>query len=396
MTRRLCRLLQRQGSLPLAVAILRFRPLNLLTALLSIAFASAMILSQWGFREALFSSSVAIQKLFQADVVMISRGSVSTLTWMSTFPEAYLTALQGNPLVRATAEARIAYMRWSFNGDPSARLLTAVGINPQQADLYGPPLARHSSLLRTPGRILFDRKSRPEYGDVQAAIRRGTTPQANLERSRVNVAGLIHIGASFGADATAVMSRETLEMILPGMNSGEIEIGLIQLTDPTALISFLQDARRSIPNDVQLLTPAEFARMEQTFWDQSKPIGFIFLFGVGMSLFIGSAILFLVLNTIILLHNDDFATLMALGYTRSRLQRSIFHQSLLLSLMGYPIGYLIAEVVYAVTRMATNLPMAMDSQRIGIVFLFILSSSGASGLLTMRRLQETSPADAFH
>jgi putative ABC transport system permease protein len=170
-------------------------------------------------------------------------------------------------------------------------------------------------------------------------------------------------------------------MILPGMNSGEIEIGLIQLRDPTQLIHFLQDARRSLPSDAQLLTPTEFAHMEQTFWDQSKPIGFIFLFGVGMSLFIGSAILFLVLNTIILLHNDDFATLMALGYTRSRLQRSIFHQS---------------EVVYAVTRMATNLPMAMDSQRIGIVFLFILSSSGASGLLTMRRLQETSPADAFH
>jgi putative ABC transport system permease protein len=230
---------------------------------------------------------------------------------------------------------------------------------------------------------------------VKAAINSGTTTQAILERSRVTVAGLIHIGASFGADATAVMSRETLEDILPGMNSGEIEIGLIKLKDPTQQRAFIRETSRTLPSDVQLLTPAAFIQMEQNFWDRSKPIGFIFLFGVGMSLFIGSAILFLVLNTIVLLHNDDFATLMALGYTRSRLQRSIFNQSLLLTLAGYPIGYLIAEVIYAITRLATNLPMAMDVQRIGIVFLFILGASCSSGLLTMRRLNETSPADAF-
>ncbi len=389
------RLAQRRSSLPLAISILRFRPLNLITALLSIAFAAAMILCQWGFRDALFSSSAAIQKLFNADVVLISRSSVSTLTWMSTFPEAYLTALQGNPRVSNTAEARIAYMRWSFNGDPSARLLTAIGINPQRSTLYAHPLARHCQLLRTPGRILFDRKSRPEYGNVKAAINSGTTTQAILERSRVTVAGLIHIGASFGADATAVMSRETLEDILPGMNSGEIEIGLIKLKDPTQQTAFIRETSRTLPSDVQLLTPSAFIQMEQNFWDRSKPIGFIFLFGVGMSLFIGSAILFLVLNTIVLLHNDDFATLMALGYTRARLQRSIFNQSLLLTLAGYPIGYLIAEVIYAITRLATNLPMAMDTQRIGIVFIFILGASCSSGLLTMRRLNETSPADAF-
>ncbi|MEB3331534.1 MAG: FtsX-like permease family protein, partial [Synechococcaceae cyanobacterium] len=364
-------------------------------ALFSVAFATAMILCQWGFRDALFSSSVAIQRLFQADVVMISRASVSTLTWMSTFPQAQLDDLRGDPDVASTSEARIAYMRWSREGEPSARLLTAVGVNPNQPRLHRSDLSHHLSLLAPPGRILFDRKSRPEYGDIQTLIKGEELPRAMLENSRVSIAGLIDIGASFGADATAVMSRETLETIVPSLNTGEIEIGLIRLRNPEKRDVFMAQASRTLPSEVRLMTPDQFARMEQDFWDRSKPIGFIFFFGVTMSLFIGSAILFLVLNTIILLHSGDFATLMALGYSRSRLQCSVFNQSLLLSFCGYPIGFAIAEIVYAITRACTNLPVNTDLQRSSIVFLFILLSSAASGLLTMRRLRETSPSDAF-
>lgn len=383
------------NTLPLAIHVLRFRPLNLLTALFSVAFATAMILCQWGFRDALFSSSVAIQRLFEADVVMISRGSVSTLTWMSTFPQSKLDYLRGDPRVAGTAEARIAYMRWSLNGDPTSRLLTAVGVNTTKPELYRPDLSAHLNLLATPGRILFDRKSRPEYGDVESLIQSGSSPMAALETSLVKVAGLIDIGASFGADATAVMSRETMETILPGLNSGEIEIGLIKLKNPKDRDVFIQTTNNQLPEEVKLLSPEQFVSMEQEFWDRSKPIGFIFFFGVAMSLFIGSAILFLVLNTIILLHSGDFATLMALGYTRSRLQWSILNQSMILCVVGFPLGFLISEVVYVVTRMVTNLPVITDPLRSAIVFGFILLSSATSGLLTLRRLNETNPSDAF-
>lgn len=383
------------NSLPLSVHVLRFRPLNLLTALFSVAFATAMILCQWGFRDALFDSSVAIQRLFQADVVMISRGSVSTLTWMSTFPQSQLDGVRGDPRVETTAEARIAYARWSRSGDPTARLLTAVGVNPNQPSLLREDLASHLDLLATPGQILFDRRARPEYGDIRSLIQAKDMPLAMLENNRVRIAGLIDIGASFGADATAVMSRETLETILPSMNSGEVEIGLIKLKDPQQRDAFMRSVSGSLPSGLLLLSPDQFARMEQEFWDRSKPIGFIFLFGVTMSLFIGSAILFLVLNTIILLHSGDFATLMALGYNRTRLQWSVFNQSLLLSIFGYPLGFALAEVVYAVTRRFTNLPVSTDLQRSLIVFLFILLTSSASGLLTLQRLNETHPSDAF-
>lgn len=382
-------------SLPLSAFMLRFRPLNLLTALFSVAFATAMILCQWGFRDALFESSVAVHKLFTADVVMINRGAVSTLTWMSTFPEAELEELRGDPRVVATSDARIAYLRWSRDGDPTARLITAVGINPNRPELLRADLADHLDLLRTPQRILFDRRSRPEYGDIRRLIRSREVPTARLETTRVAIAGLIDIGASFGADASAVMSRETLETIMPSMNSGEIEIGLIKLRDASQSEAFIATANRYLPTHLRLLTPEQFSQMEQEFWDRSKPVGFIFFFGVMMSLFIGSAILFLVLNTIILLHSGDFATMMALGYSRGRLQWSIFNQSLLLSLFGFPVGCIIAEVFYKLTRTFTNLPVDTDLRRSTIVFLFILISSSTSGLLTLRRLNETHPSDAF-
>jgi ABC-type lipoprotein release transport system permease subunit len=86
---------------------------------------------------------------------------------------------------------------------------------------------------------------------------------------------------------------------------------------------------------------------------------------------------------------------MALGYSRARLQWSVFNQSLLLSLCGYPLGFALAEVVYAVTRRFTNLPVSTDLERSMIVFLFILLTSSTSGLLTLQRLNETHPSDAF-
>jgi putative ABC transport system permease protein len=383
------------NSLPLSVYVLRFRPLNLLTALFSVAFATAMILCQWGFRDALFESSVAIQRLFKADVVMIHSASVSTLTWMTTFPRAQLDELRGDPRVTHTAEARITYMRWSRSGDPTARLLTAVGVNPNEPALLRGDLASHLDLLAIPGQILFDRRARPEYGDIGSLIQAKDIPLAMLENSRVSIAGTIDIGASFGADATAVMGRETLETIMPSMNSGEVEIGLIKLKDPQQREAFVRSVSSSLPPGIRLLTPEKFAQMEQEFWDRSKPIGFIFLFGVTMSLFIGGAILFLVLNTIILIHSGDFATLMALGYSRARLQWSVFNQSLLLSLCGYPLGFALAEVLYGVTRRFTNLPVSTDLERSMIVFLFILLTSSTSGLLTLQRLNETHPSDAF-
>jgi len=387
--------LRRQLTLPLGFQILRFRLLNLITALAAVAFAAALILTQWGFRDALFSSSVAIQRLFQADVVLISRQSVSTLTWMSTFPDAYLENLHADPRVIGTTSVRTGYMRWTLEGQQSARLTTAIGVEPGQTAFFSEPLARTAPLLQVPGRLLFDRLSRPEYGDVEGRLRAGGPVVAHLEDQRVRVAAVLDIGASFGADATAVMSRESFETILPGLNNGEVEIGLIQLAPGSDVAAFILSQEQRIPPDVRLLTPAQFVRFEQDFWDRSKPIGFIFLFGVLMGMVIGTSIIFLVLNTIILLHIDDFATLMALGYSRWRLQLVIFNQAIILSLLGYPLGLAISQAIYTLTRLTTNLPMVMTPTRVIIVFLLSVGLCALSGILSLMRLNETSPADAF-
>ncbi len=387
--------LSRRNTLPLGLQILRFRLLNLVTALAAVAFASSLMLTQWGFRDALFSSSVAIQKLFQADVVMISRRSVSTLTWMSTFPDAYLDALHADSRVADSTAVRLAYMRWTLDGQHTARLSTAIGVEPSRTAFFSPPLARAAPLLQLPGRLLFDRLSRPEYGDVEAQLRSGDAVVTYLEDQRVRVAGVIDIGASFGADATTIMSRESFETILPGLNNGEVEIGLIRLVPGSAASAFIASQGQRLAADVRLLTPAEFVRFEQDFWDRSKPIGFIFLFGVLMGMVIGSSIIFLVLNTIILLHVDDFATLMALGYSRWRLQLVIFNQAIMLSLLGYPLGLGIAEGIYALTRLTTNLPMQMTPTRALVVFALSVGLCALSGILSLQRLNETSPADAF-
>lgn len=382
-------------NLPLSVLILRFRPLNLITAAMSVAFATTAILLQWGFKDALFENSLSVQKLFDADVVIIHKETVSTLGVMSTFPIGLVDEFRGDPRVKNASEVKLGYMRWGMPGDPASRLIVAVGVNPGEPEVYRSDLATHLNLIALPGQILFDRMSRPEYGNISSLIKGEKSVYGMLERQRVKIAGTLFVGPSFGADASVIMSRETYESILPSYSPGEAELGLIKLRDPKLRRDFLSSYSKSLPDNVRAMLPEELARMEVEFWDRSKPIGYIFSVGIIISVIVGVSVLFLILNTVVLLHQGDFATLMALGYSRSRLQLSIFNQAMLMCVVGYPVGFLIAEMVYGITRRLTNLQVYSTLFRSSSTFFFVFIVSCVSGLIAMRRLRESHPSDAF-
>ena len=75
--------------IPLAWLLLTRQPMRLAVALAGISFAGILMFMQLGFRDGLFDASVTIHKLFDADLVLMSPRTMSSIA-MAGFPRRRL------------------------------------------------------------------------------------------------------------------------------------------------------------------------------------------------------------------------------------------------------------------------------------------------------------------
>ena len=75
--------------IPLSWLLLSRQPVRLLVALAGISFAGILMFMQLGFRDGLFDASVTVHRLFDADLVLISPRSASSVR-MAGFPRRRL------------------------------------------------------------------------------------------------------------------------------------------------------------------------------------------------------------------------------------------------------------------------------------------------------------------
>ena len=250
-------------------------------------------------------------------------------------------------------------------------------------------------LLRMDDNVLFDDRSRKEYGDVPTAFRAGKRVITEMVGHRVEVAGLFSAGTSFGIDGAVVLSDTNFFRLLPGRSPEVVNFGLIKLKpgyDPNRVRAQLAKA---LPNDVRVLTHSQIDAAERDFWSSNTPIGFIFALGVFLGLVVGIIVVYQILYTDVTDHLQEYATLKAIGYKDSFLFTVIMYESAILSVFGYVPGFFIALLVYRVARNATFLPLGMTAERGVVVYLLTLGMCVLSGALALRRLRKADPAEIF-
>ena len=123
----------------------------------------------------------------------------------------------------------------------------------------------------------------------------------------------------------------------------------------------VQQVRRDLLaslTDVEVLTPAEFRERSRSFW--------LFGTGAGAALFAG-ALLGVIVGTVIVAqtlysstkdHLNEFATLRAIGSSRSYIYKVIICQALLSAVIGFGLAYLIGLLVVQMTA-ASALPIVI-------------------------------------
>ena len=192
-----------------------------------------------------------------------------------------------------------------------------------------------------------------------------------------------------------ITSDNNFLRIVPTRRAHMIDVGLIKLkpgVDPEQVRDRLA---AKLPADVQVLTLAKFSENERNYWLTNSPVGFIFNLGTLMGLVVGAVIVYQILYSDVADHLSEYATLKAMGFSDLRLFLVVIRQALILTVLGFPPGLLVAATLYALTVRATMLPIEMTTARVIFVLVMTLGMCTVSALFALRKLRSADPAEIF-
>ncbi len=380
--------------IPLAWLLLSRQPLRLFVALAGICFAGILMFMQLGFRDGLFDASVTVHRKLDADLVLISPRSMSSIS-MTGFPRRRLIQAMAHEDVVGISPVNWNFLIWRNPETLSTRAILTLGFEPNDLLLKDPDFTSKSKTLTNFGRVLFDELSRNEFGPIKEWFKEGKVVETELSGKRVRVSGLISLGPNFGADGNLLTSRETYLDLIPNTSPGSIELGLIRLRPDSNKGMVAKSLTASLPLDVKVLTKEGFIEFEKNYWRSSTSIGFIFTLGAALGFVVGSVIVYQILYSDVSDHLPEYATLMAMGYRLETLLGVVCREGFLLAIMGYLPAYISGQLLYLLVRNSTKLPIYMDTQKSLLIFFLILFMCMASALFAMRRLIDADPAEIF-
>ncbi len=379
---------------PLGWLQLRHDRGRFLVALAGIAFADLLMFMQLGFQAALYDSNTRLTRDLRGDVVLISPKALN-LQNLSTFPRRRLLQALDVPGVVEAQGLYIRTVNWRNPQTLQSATVQVLGFDPDADVLRLPEVRAQADRLKLPDTVLFDRGARGRYGEVIAQLDRGEPVTSEIERRTIAVGGLFRLGASFGADATLMASDQTFLRMFPRAKAGSISVGLLTLAPGEPVAPVVRALRRYLPDDVQVLSHADYVQFEENYWRTASPVGFIFGLGTAMAFVVGVVIVYQVLSTDVNAHLQEYATFKAMGFRQRYLLVVVVEQALILAALGFIPGVLMPVWLYALAAKATSLPIAMTLGRATTVFLLTLVMCLASGAIATRRLQAADPAELF-
>jgi putative ABC transport system permease protein len=383
---------------PLGWQQLRHRPLRLLVAVAGIAFAVLLIMMQLGFRSALFESAVRFHERFHYDIALFSPDSVFIVRPQG-FSIRRLYQARGDVAVADVSPVYIfpaVYKNpWNFD----RRSINAIGFPPSDPLLDTPGFDELRNRLTRQDVMIMDGESRPEFAPpgstLDAAFAEEGVIRTEVNDREVEIIGLFRMGTSFGIDGTVAMSVDNWLRLFPDREREEIQLGLLRLVPGADPIEVRDRLRVRLPDDVLVLTKADFVDREKAYWNSATPIGYVFAFGAIMGLVVGAIIVYQILFADVTEHLPEYATLRAMGYANRFVSGIVLQQAAILAVLGYLPGLGAAAWLYAKAAAATNLPLYVTPQRAGVVFGLTLGMCAISAMLAVRKVRRLDPAEVF-
>ena len=379
---------------PLAWLQLSHEKVRLLIALAGIGFADMLMFVQLGFQNALFDSSVTFHQAVDGDVFLMSPQS-DALGFTETFSARRLYESLAVDGVESAVPVYLNFGLWKNPIDRNTRTILVIGFNPNNNILDLPGLEENIDKIKLADFVLFDDKSRVEFGAIPELLEQQGNVTTEVSSRRVTVSGLFSLGSSFAADGNIITSDINFLRMFSERKRGLIDVGVINLEPDANLDLVLAQLREKLPQDVNVFSKEEFIQYEKNYWQTSTAIGFVFTLGTAIGFVVGTVIVYQILYTDVADHLPEYATLKAMGYGDMYFVSLVFQEAIILAFVGFIPGLAIAKGLYVMAAGATGLPIIMTTGRALSVLILTLIMCCVSGTIAVRKLSAADPADIF-
>jgi putative ABC transport system permease protein len=261
----------------------------------------------------------------------------------------------------------------------------------EEARARGALLARLDSFL-------FDRRSKPEFGDYRELMAIDPAGSGG-ERIRLNgkqavVVGYFDLGTGFSWNGMLMASEETFARFTMRPND-EVNFGLVQLRPGVDREAVRGELRAVLPADVRVFTREEMNEQERRYWLRVTSVGQFLLVAVILAVVVGVIFVYQMMATDIRNMLPEYATVKALGYQPRYLTAVVLWQAMFLALLGYIPGFVTAIALYSAARNWGGIPTGMTSAVAVGVLVLTIAMCLVSGFLALRKVRTADPADLF-
>jgi putative ABC transport system permease protein len=378
---------------------------RLVVAICGVAFAVLLMFTQVGFQNALFDSQAKLIDDIEGDIFLLSKAKY-TLAAEKRFPMSRLNQARSCPGVRGAypiyTELTTSVLRKIENGLGNLGYpVRTIGFYLDDPVFDSDDINHQLQRLHVKGTALIDRKSKqskfpfPFDNDAELAQQ-----YVELAGKKLTLVGTFDLGTDFAHDGNLVMSAENFADYYPhrvrfGDPLSVIDIGVVHLLPDADLDDVRDFLERTLDKDVYVMTREQFRTEEIRFWDESTPIGTIFLAGKLIGFIVGMVICYQVIYSDIADHMAEFATLKAMGYTPRYFILLILTEAVLLAIVGFLPGSVISAGLYTWLSGKTGLLMVMSLSGLLFVFVATVAMCVASGMFAVRKLLSADPANLF-
>jgi putative ABC transport system permease protein len=385
-----------RGRTPLGWLQLTHSKARFAVAVAGVGFAVVLVFMQLGFMNMLFDSTTVIHRQFLADLVLMDADAEGIIPDSGSYSRRRLVQAAGVPGVADWAEVYIQTMTWTKPSDGTVGQITVFGVPTDVRVFVDPALDAQMTALRVPGTFLLDLGARGDYSAFFAQIDAGTAPTTKISGQTAQAVGTFIFGSSFGTEAIAVMSRETLLQLTPSRNPGIINMGILRIDPGQARPAMVQRITDNLgAAEVKVWTMPDFIEVSRNLLRVNSPIATIFTFGVIVGLFVGAIIVVQILTSDVQDHLSEYATFKAIGFTNGYLLGIVYEQSVVLTLFGFFPGFLLSLLLYEVVGAAVAIDMTMTLDRVVMVFGLTAFMCAAAGTIALRRVYSADPAEVF-
>jgi len=353
-------------------------------AVIGIGFAVFLMIFQGSLLFGFLHAASNLIDSSDAEIWVMARG-VACFEFAGPIPRRYMEIVRGIPGVHTTGRACLAFAQYSQQ-DGKHRTVALVGADSTMGKHFPLPYVDVRSSALYPNGLLVDEsnvkqlQASPIPFDVEINKRRG------------KIIAQIHGFSSFlGCPYVFAAYRDAIKYIdLPPEQSMFL---VVQINPNYSADAIKRQIRFRLP-DVDVWTREEFSKRARKYWIAQTGAGGAILTAAILGFLIGMMVISQTVYATTMDNIEEFATLKAIGATRSFIVRVVVVQALLCGLAGFLLGAAVSVPLVSLAKAAiawVYTPVWLPA----IILIPTLVMCGLASIMSIRVAVAVEPARVF-